>query len=477
MGRLSPARIAALEATSQVRKRDAFVRDILPSVLNKYTLRSSDRAFASLLSIGVVQMQGTLDAILDRAMNSPSDVKPNLRDALRISVYEMFYLGRDLYAAIDQGVELAAYVAPRTRGLANAVLRKASVIIADILSEDAAKSVGAAALHFGFPEWLASNLSEWMGLSAACKFMEVSNEQPPVFVSINSLRISDTKAKNKLIDASVEFETIDCISGCLKLSNSSDIGMKTVIDMINAGELIVSDAAAQMVAQKVVEYTKHSLLEIGAGRGTKTVLLQNFYNRKCGGAATKLEGLRSEALQPSLRPSNFALSSCGEECNKQIERFVCVDNVESKEALLYERVAACGAHVSDAITADATNLKSAIGSECFDTVFIDTPCTGLGTLRRHPEIRWRLTQDSIHKAAELDLRLLTEASLHVKPMGNLVYATCTVTPNENMDTIRAFLESPQGESFHLLENCGTFTTQLSSNGCDSHFCAVMVKNN
>lgn len=438
MSRLSPARAAALEACAQVRARDAFVREVLPGVLDARGLAGSDRALAVLLAVGVVQTQGALDAVLDGSMNSPHDVKPDVRDALRIAVYEMLYLGRDPYAAVSQGVELAARTAPRARGLANAVLRRAARRIEEMRAQGELPD----ALRFGFPEWLAADIASWLGEARARSFMEAAHGQPPVFASINAVRISDACALEALERAGIGFALEPTIPGCIRLADAADVASAAVKGMIARGELIVSDAAAQAVAWRVAERACATLLEVGAGRGTKTALIQSAHLRQHG-------------------------------C--QIDRLVCVDNVAGKASLLAERAAACGAAVAQVVVADATDLAAALGDERFSTVFIDAPCTGLGTLRRHPEIRWRVQPESIAQAAALDARLLASAAAHVAADGALIYATCTIAPAENEEAVRAFLASPAGAGFVLDGSGNVDAATLASDGCDSHFCARMEK--
>ena len=120
----SPARLAALDVVRAVRERDAFAQDVIGTRIDRSDLSSEDRAFATKLALGVVSATGTLDEIIDRALNAPSDVKPDVRDALRVSTYEIIFLGKTPHAAVDQGVELVRSFAMSASGLANAVLRK-----------------------------------------------------------------------------------------------------------------------------------------------------------------------------------------------------------------------------------------------------------------------------------------------------------------------------------------------------------------
>lgn len=479
MTRASAARRAAYDVLVQVRTRDAFVREVLPGVLAAYDLGASDRAFATRLAIGCVQMQGSLDEVLDRAMRSPRDAKPKVRDALRVSTYEMLFLGREPYAAVDQGVELAAWVAPRARGLANAVLRKVVTLADEFPFGDPSTDIAAAARLHGFPLWLAQRFEVWLGSAEARRFMEVSNEQPPVFASVNALRATDQEVHGKLESVRIGFSWISAvlgagteglrseaaqpslrppdpardesvvldgftIRGCLKLDDPADVANPVFRELIASGDVIVADAAAQTVAATVAEQASASVLDACAGRGTKAILIQSD--------AQRLRGA-------------------------QVERFTAMDNVASKRLPFEEHAKACGVHISAYLVGDATDLSATLGDEAFDAVLIDAPCTGLGTLRRHPEIRWRITPDELEAAAKLDDRLLASAAAQVAPGGTLIYATCTIAPGENEGAIERFLSTPAGAAFSVEPIAGApfFAPSLTSGGCDAHFCAVMRK--
>lgn len=484
MTKASAARRAAYEALMLVRTRAAFVRDILPRILTRYHLSESDRAFATRLAIGCVQTQGTLDEVLDRAMRTPRDAKPRVRDALRVSTYEMLFLDKDHYAAVDQGVELVGWVAPKARGLANAVLRKVACLAEDFPFGDPQADIVAAARAYGFPVWLAQRLEMWLGPVRARRFMEVSNEQPPVFACINALRASEKDVAVALEAAGIGFARLEGIAvpragsedaeedrrvlvshpfgergadfasvdgdgfaptpGCIKLEDPAAVAHPVFAELIASGAVIVADAAAQAVAALAADHAQTSLLDACAGRGTKALLIQSDAMRRCG---------------------------------RQVEHLCTLDAVASKQAPLEDHARACGAHISAMLIGDATDLSASLGDELFDTVLVDAPCTGLGTLRRHPEIRWRITPDELEAAAELDSRLLESAAAQVAPGGTLVYATCTIAPAENVCAIEQFLASRCGASYQLQPIAGAplFAPPLTSGGCDAHFCAVMTK--
>ncbi len=446
---VSPARRAALQVGKTLRERDAFAQDLIAKHIDASRMSREDRAFATRLVLGVVSARGTLDEIIDRSMNSPEDANEDVRDALRIAVYEMYFLDKAPHAAVDQCVELVRTFEPRACGLANAVLRKAAALKQEFPFGDPRTNLEAFARQHAFPTWLAKRLIVDLGQEAARDLMAESNEPAPLFVAVNPARAADEEVCSELQAAHGEPCPVEIdgreIPGCYRVSSGRVLQDGRIKRMINQGKLFVSDAASQEVARLVLpDALPQSFLEIGAGRATKTLLLQGDALRAYGA---------------------------------QIPQYVTVDNHEFKTRLLRERTEAYGIQVAEACTADATKLDQKLGDRLFDVVFVDAPCSGLGTLRRHPEIRWRLQEEDIDKMADAGLALLKSAAAQVAPGGTLAYATCTVTHAENNGVVMRFLESPEGAAFALapVEGKGCFATRLQSGSPDAHFAVKMVR--
>ncbi|WP_080797229.1 RsmB/NOP family class I SAM-dependent RNA methyltransferase [Arabiibacter massiliensis] len=445
----SPARLAALDVVRAVRERDAFAQEVIGTRIDRSDLTSEDRAFATKLALGVVSACGTLDEIIDRALDKPSDVQPDVRDALRVSTYEIIFLGKTPYAAVDQGVELVRSFAMSAAGLANAVLRKIVLLRGAFPFGDPMRDLEALARLHAFPVWLARKLIADLGPEAAIDFMRASNEQAPLFIAVNAIKVKDEAlvAAFEKIDEGLDPISIDGapIPGCYRVLDTRALLLPEVKRMFAQGRILVSDAASQLVAASVLPEAKPaSLLEIGAGRATKTILLQSCAQRAWG---------------------------------SQIEEHVALDNHAFKMKVLRERVDRYGAQVSEALTGDALKLGDAVGERAFDLVFVDAPCSGLGTLRRHPEIRWRLEPAGIASFARVQLGMLNEAASHVAPGGTLAYATCTVTREENNGVVKAFLESEAGADFKLAPVNGRscVATRLTDNAPDAHFAVRFVR--
>lgn len=467
---LSPARVKALEVLSKVRERDAYAQELITSLIDTSNLSKEDRAFATLLVRGVVSTEGTLDEVLNRALRSPNDIKSDVRDALRISTYELLMLHKEPYAVVDQGVDLVRYVQPKASRLSNAVLRKVVAQVKEFPFGDPRTDLAAFARLHAFPLWLTKLLVADMGPQNARDFMAASNEPAPIYVSANVARAIQKDVLKVLQECGAKPSLVE-ISGitlpnCWKLSGDRPLVHDTVQKLFSEGKLLVSDAAAQAVAHLVLPHKKpSSFLEIGAGRGTKTILIQNNALLRWG---------------------------------SQIEHYATLDNHAFKSNLLRQRTATYGIQVERTVTGDATNLDVVIPNEQFDAVFIDAPCSGLGTLRRHPEIRWRLKREGIDELAQTGLNMLISAASHVVVGGTLAYATCTVTHLENRQVVEAFLESEAGKGFELVppvfsddvslcdaslskpmeassQGALVFETRLSPGSCDAHFAVVLKR--
>ena len=446
---VSPARQAALRVTSIVRERDAFAQELIHKYIDSSRMSREDRAFATRLTLGVVSSYGTLDDVINRCLDRVSDINDDVRDALRISTYEIIFLKKEPHAAVSQGVELVKTIAPKASGLANAVLRRIADKAHKFPFGDPRTDIEAFARLHAFPEWLAKRALLDLGPEATRDYLAGSNEPAPLFVAINAAKADEAEVVETIVAAHGEPVAVSVngedIPGCYCLSEGRVLFDGRVRHMIQTGQLLVSDASSQQIARLVLPEEKPaSLLEVGAGRGTKTVLIQSDAQRRYG---------------------------------SQIDEYVTVDNLEFKTNITAERAEEYGIHVSESITGDATVLDDVVGDRAFDVVFIDAPCSGLGTLRRHPEIRWRLNPEKIDEFAKTGLALLKSASTHVAPGGSIVFSTCTITRAENIDVVKAFLASDEGASFSLAPIGGApcFNPALKPGSPDAHFAVRLVK--
>ncbi len=451
--RASAARIMALQAIMQIRERKAYAKQVVETMVEQSGLPEQERAFATLLTYGVVSCLGVLDEVIDDNLRRPGSIQDDVRDCLRISVYEIVFLRKSAYAAVDQGVELVKTVAPRAAGLANAVLRKISDSAKDFPWGDPATDMSALARSYGYPTWIVERAMEDRGRLEVQRMLEASShETPPVFIAANPFKVSDAEAREQLQANGIAVRAMGA-PGCFLAHDGQAVAKSRLLE---DGTALVSDAAAQVVAMLAAPERGSTYLEVGSGRGTKTILLQGNCLRASGGTA----------------------------------HLHALDIHGFKGEILTERMQRHGVPDVVALTGDVRDLDGIDGLPAsFDGCLIDAPCTGLGTLRRHPEQRWRVQSADVEVLADNGLAMLSSVSGRIAPGGFIVYSTCTFTYAENEGVIARFLESEAGKGFEIaslagrlpddFNDCltpeGFFRSTPRRGGADGHFAAKLVR--
>lgn len=417
VSRLSPARRAALNALLEAERSGSFVRDVLERA-DARPSDARDAAFALRLALGVTATRGCVDELLDRFLAKPNRVKLPVRMALRVAAFELVYLDAMPEVAVSQGVELVRAHAASAAGMANAVLRRvAEARVGYLAAEDALAEARAAfsrARRAGLPLWLVEQIVAARGEAAAEQLTAAELEPAPVSFHLNP--------RNAPADTSAGAgEELVPLPGCFTPGNASAF---IATRALARGEAVASDTTAQLIATTCV--AAGSCLEIGAGRGTKTYVMA---------AQSERAGMARTHVAAELSPRKVELN------RKRLE--------ESGLARGVSFATGDCRHLDQVLTA----CDAAAGERVrYDTVFLDAPCSGTGTMRRHPEIPWRLEPADVAPGGALpalQLALLTEASRRVAVGGQLVYATCSVLAEENERVVDAFLASEEGRDFEL----------------------------
>lgn len=446
------ARRLARDVVTSVRERTAYSHEVLDAKLRTIQLPPAEVSFATRLAYGVIQTRGTLDEALDRHLPGRR-IEPRVRDALSVSAYELLFLGTEPRIAVHQGVELVRTLRSQAAGLANAVLRRLADDASAFPWGDPGSDAAAFARLHGHPLWLAEMWIDELGPETAAQIMAADNEPAPLYVAVNPFAASAEEAH-----AALEADGAnprDCaVPGCME---AGDGGAAVRGAALREGLVIACDATAQAVVRLVRATTGQRVLEVGSGRGTKTLLLQ---------ASAMETGGPAEIYAVDLHPF--------------------------KARLLAERLGTLGVPGVTPLVGDATHMDLVEGVPepgSLDAVLVDAPCSGLGTLRRHPEKRWRVTPEDIESLAALSLRLLGAAATLVRPGGFVVYSTCTVARQENEAVVDAFLASDCGDTWSVddivgempvewqrfITEEGYFSSHPVSAGPDGHFAARLVR--
>lgn len=441
------SRLAALEVVTRVRERSAYAHETLDAVLADAGLSREDTAFATRLAYETIASRGTLDEIVSGYVSSPKRLESQVSDGLAVAAAEILFLSTAPHAAVSQGVELVRTARPAAAGMANAILRRIAEKAADFPWGDPATDDAALARLHRHPQWLAQLWIAELGRDRAAAIMAADNEPAPLYVSefLGVPRSAETAAAlsaEGALEASV-------LPG---LWRATDPATFRASEALKNGLLLVIDAGARFASDVVPVSPNCRIIEIGAGRGTKSLLLGARANSVGGSVlAVDVHGFKLERLAAAAQRHGLPVETA---------------------------------------TADATALDPAtFADHSADAVLIDAPCSGLGTLRRHPDRRWSARPDDIESVATLGSAMLERAARLVRPGGFMVYSTCTIARRENQDVIAGFLGSAAGEGFAVdsLEGeippawerfrtgDGFFQSTPEPGGPDGHFVARLVR--
>lgn len=395
----SEARACAYRVLRRVFEQGAYADRALHACAEGLAPR--DRALAMRLSYGAIQRIGTLDPAIERLSGRPvGTLDPPVLAALRLGLYELFYSGAPAaHAIVDDAVELTKRSRSRGHGLVNAVLRRAAREGAAVLGElDDATPEGAAVAH-SHPEWLAQMWWRELGADRARSLMAADNEPAQSALRVNTLLADPAQV-------AAELGVPAAGSTLLGIELPEAIVLEAPLDLRasplwQGGAVIAQSRAAMLVCHVLDPRPGESVLDLCAAPGGKSTHI------------AALMGGEGRVVAVERHPGRAR---------------------ELREALARMRVGNVEVRLADAQAPQAAGTR-------FDRVLVDAPCSGLGTLQGHPDLRWRASERQIEELAELQCKILLAAAQAVSPGGTLVYSTCTISHAENERQMERFLDS------------------------------------
>jgi 16S rRNA (cytosine967-C5)-methyltransferase len=373
----------------------AYADRALAAEARRADLAPRDRAAAMRLAYGAVQRRRTLDWMIDRALERPDRLEPEVRDVLRLGAYELAYSDRvPASAAVDQAVRLARSLhGPATRrsaraGLVNAVMRRLSTDIPGLLGELAGPDVPLALRH-SVPDWIADGLVAGLGADDAEGVLAAAAEPAE-----SALRWNPLRGPRRTVEHAVEpagWHGDPRLPEALVLEGPFALEDDPVWA---AGRAIGQSRASMLPARALDPRPGEVVVDMCAAPGAK---------------ATHLAALARNGV-----------------------RVVCVELHPARARTLRELARRMGARL-EVVVGDARTVALPEG---VDAVLLDPPCTGLGVLSARPDARWRRREESLEALVALQRELLARAVTLVRPGGRVVYSTCTLLSAENEEVVR-----------------------------------------
>ncbi len=400
---LSPARRTAFEILRRVENEGAYASSLLATMDER--LRGDDRALCHELVLGVLRRQLWLDRVLEHLANRQmQSVDLPVRLALRLGLYQLRFLARvPPSAAVNESVNLVGAAGLRSAaGLANAVLRRAT---REPNYDPAAKTtdpIEKLAIETSHPSWLIERWANVLGLEEAGALALANNEPAPVAFRLTSRTIEDTDQAQRIIGeltaAGLEMRPSQIAPNSWRV-----IGHKhaRIRKLTGDGLIYLQDEASQLVAHLLDARPGDRVLDVGAAPGSKTTLIG--------------------ALAPRAM-------------------IVAGDLHEHRLRVLRELATVQGNDSIQVVVADATSVLP-FAKASFDRVLVDAPCSGTGTLRRNPEIRWRLKASDVVELSAKQKTILAQAAEVVRPGGRLLYSTCSLESEENEAVTADFMNT------------------------------------
>ncbi|MBO4468223.1 MAG: 16S rRNA (cytosine(967)-C(5))-methyltransferase RsmB [Clostridia bacterium] len=391
------ARKTAVGILINVLNDGAYSNIAIKNELDGSRLEREDKALATALVYGVLDRKITIDYVISKYVRkSVERIAPVTLNALRIALYQIMFMDKiPQSAAVNESVNLVKGSKERyNASFVNGVLRSFLREPAKMPAGDDAYSIS---VRYSCPEWIVSGFISDYGIATAIKLLEESLKKPPVCLRVNTLKTDPEKLIDVLKKEGIKAEKSP-IEGALTVNSTMDIANS---EAFNDGLFHVEDPASQKMLSKVGFRENMRVLDLCSAPGGKAFTVAEY------------------------------LENNGE--------IVACDMYEHRVELIKKGASRLGISIIKPFVNDATGINKDLG--LFDVVLCDVPCSGLGVIRRKPEIKYKkINENDYDLLLRTQQKIVENADRYLKPGGTLVYSTCTLKRAENEDQITSFLD-------------------------------------
>ena len=426
----------ALELLNKTEKAGQYSNIAIDNAIKKNELDAKDSSLLCVLVYGVIERKLTLDFIIDSLSSlPPSKIELNIRNILRMGLYQLIYLDKiPAHAAINESVDLCPQ---RSRGFANAILRNYQRKSTEIKFPDKDKSpTEYLSVTYSFPKTLCEKFSAIFGYEKAENILAAFCKEPSITLRVNTLKISRDELIEKLSKKGISATASPLSPYGIKVvgASVSELG-------IDDGLCFVQDEASQLC-----------VLALGAERGDKILDICSCPGSKSFGAAIEMQN-EGEIRSFDLHENKLSL------VNKGAERLgISIIKTDARDGRIFD--------------SELENYA--------DKIICDVPCSGFGVMAKKPEIRYKDPKESAG-LPDIQYDILCNSSRYLKKGGVLVYSTCTLLPEENQLNAEKFLTEHKDFKYcdfnigDIASQNGMITLDPHSNGTDGFFIAKFRK--
>lgn len=416
-------RMIAFDTLVEILEHGQFSHIYLKAVLDKYAyLDKNERAFITRLVNGTVERKLQLDYIIDSfSKTKAKKMKPVIRTIMRMGVYEIFYMD-----SVPDSATCNEYVKISKKkgftglsGFVNGVLRNISRQKNEVQFKDLCTK-------YSMPQWIVDKWTKDYGEDQTEEILKGFYEPQNLCIRVNR-KIDEAELAKRLADQGIKYEKSNDLPNAGYISGYDSIA---TIPEFKEGLFYIQDYSSQLVSYKAGIKAKDSVIDLCAAPGGK-----------------------------ALHAAELATEGT----------VLARDLTETKVALINENIQRTGATNITAQQFDATVFDEASENK-YDVVIADLPCSGLGIIRKKPDIKYNQTEESLAELVQLQAKILENAARYVNEGGVLCYSTCTINKDENENQVASFLSSHS--EFKMMES----EQLLPDNNHDGFFICVMKKN-
>ena len=431
----------AVKILDRVLNEGAYSNIILSKELNEAELSDKDKALLTEIVYGVLRRRKTLDIIISNFVKDIKLMNKDTLNILRVAIYQMNFLDKiPSYAACNEAVEEAKLISEGDSKLVNGILRNFTKNPDDI--EVPGNKIDEYAYKFSFEPWMIRLLIKQYGEPISKKIMSGLNAIPQVSVRVNEIKADYDEAFEELEALEYEIEEGSICPEAISIKGGKSIENNP---LFKEGKITVQDESAMIIAPLLELEEGMTVIDLCSAPGGKTTHI-------------------AEILQNTGKVLAFDLH-------------------ESKLGLIRENCERLGLTNVEVNTNDATKLNNEL-IECSDRILLDVPCSGIGIIRKKPEIKWNKTRNDLRDVIPVQRDIMENAWKYLKTGGIMIYSTCTLNKEENEENIDWFLSTHKdcnikkifvGKQDNLVYNRNGSLTIMPNEYMDGFFVAKLEK--
>ncbi|WP_343343525.1 16S rRNA (cytosine(967)-C(5))-methyltransferase RsmB [Terrisporobacter petrolearius] len=400
------AREIAYKVLLDIEKNKNYSNMAINKHFKDVKLSNQDRGLATEIIYGVIENKYYIDYMIDKL----SKVKTNkmeiyVKTLLRMGIYQIMFLNSiSDYAAVNETVNLAKKKNSKVSGFINGILRnviRQKETIGEIKIKD---DIDYLAVKYSYDKWMIRNWMIHFGKDFTKELLEANGQRPSIYLRTNTLKITRDELIEKLEQQNVKASKVHVVDEAIKVENLKDIENNI---LYKEGLFTIQDISSMLVGKVMNPKEKSLVLDVCSAPGGKTTHIATLMKNTGQVVSRDIYEHKLKLIKASSKRLNL-------------------NNVDVQEF--------------DGLSLD----KDSIGK--FDYVLADVPCSGLGIIRRKPEIKYK-EKEEFRDLPPIQKKILENASKYVKKGGTLIYSTCTIQDNENIDVINEFLQ--KNKNFEL----------------------------